>query len=169
MLSFVVENNMTISKTYSRSPRHLVLGKLVSSNVTHLLLKYSTLGFINLLPTDNLWHAYKLINYKNKSTAPINLSITSYYIYMHTYFKNKPSAAPSLSSLKYLLCQANINGLPLGKRTSNTLLILTLLYSFSSYVPLYNKFLADREYLYSFYFLVKYVNLNFYYLRLYSH
>ena len=169
MLSFVAENNTIISKTYSRSPRHLLLGKLVSSNLTQVLLKYPALGFINLLPADNLWRTYKLANYKNKSTAPINLSITSYYVCMQAYFKNNLGAAISLGSLKYLFCQANINGLPLGKRTSNTLLILTLLYSFSNYAPLYNKFLASREYLYSFHFLVKYMNLNFYYLRLYSH
>jgi hypothetical protein len=169
MLSFVAENSTIISKIYSRSPRHLVLAKLVASSLARLLLKYPTLRFINLLPADNLWCAYRLVNYKNKSTASINLSITSYYTYVQAYFKNNFSCTLPLSSAKHLFRQANINGLPLSRRTSNTLLMLTLLYGFSNYLPLCHKFLTSREYFYSFHFLLKYTNLNFYYLRLYSH
>ena len=169
MLSFVVENSLIPHNTYSKSPRHLILNKLVNTHILRLFLKHFNSRFFNKLIGDSLWYHYKFFSYINKSTTSVNLSITSYYFFMLMLLEKKLKVPYNINSTRYIFHQASVLALPINKRVNNFTLISLLIYSFSNYPVVLTTFAITREYVFLLGILRKYLSLNFYYLRVYAH
>jgi hypothetical protein len=148
MLSFVVENNTSSPNAYPKSPRHLILNKLIANNLLNLLLKHSNSRFINTLKGDNLYHYCEFFNYANKFTISVNLLLTAYYTLISIFLKKDLHLACDLNSVKYIFQRASIVALPINGRVNNFTLILFLMHNFNVYAPLYIMLFIKREYIF---------------------
>ena len=169
MLSFVVENSLILRSIYPKSPRHLILNKLTGAHALRLFLKYINSGFFNKLANDNQWYHYKFFRYTNKSTISANLSLTSCYFLILTLLEKNFRAPCNINLTKYIFKQADVLALPASKRVNNSTLIILLVYTLNNYPALRNLLKINREYIFLVATLQKYTNLNFYYLRIFSH
>ena len=166
MISFVVEN-FNSNKVSHKTPRYKLKTKLLKTNLTSAMLKFTAYKIINLHRLDSFYDSFKFFSYLNRSSIAFNLTLSYYYKNLSLLFKRKD--LKSRAVLVNFRTSLRLLGLPVSFKTTNFILFHNIYFTISYYIPFY-KFYSSRQHYFQTQKLLKtYSNLNFYYSKVYEH
>lgn len=118
---------------------------------------------------DNFWKHFNFHEVNNKYTKIKNISLTCYFSELYSLLSSQLSTKPSFVNNNYVATRVPFLSLPLNSKSINS----TLFYQFTIcnlfYNPYFGQYIVRQSYSYVTAFLKFYVNLNFYYLKVYEH